>query len=488
MSATKSTVDLVIKNGSVYIPNGFVRADVAIDGGKIVAIGNESSIPKGSRTIDASGKYVVPGFIDTHCHFRDPGFLQKEDYTSGTTAAAAGGITLAVDMPNVEPPPNTLDRFLAHRENAKKKAVVDFSHNAAGTVHGEITKIAKAGPPMGFKIFMMTDVGRDYPHMPGIGVDDHGELLELFKEIRKTGIVCLVHPWDQQIWSKLSNDAIKSGRTDWKEYAKAARAYDSIIFDNAISILINLQRVTGVKLHILHMSSRRSFNNIKEARLHGQTITTEVNPHDVFLANKWERIEKLGPYSIGWQIPEHEGDATWEALVDGTADLIATDHAPHTKAEKEVGWTNMWKSPGGTPAVEWYASMFFNEVNNGRIGFERVIQLCSENPARIFSVYPRKGAIQAGSDADLVIVDMKKETVLSADKMYTKCGWNPYSGRKVKGVPQTTIVRGTVVMEDYGVVIGKPGYGEFVSPTVNPPTDEWDPSMKRDIRAPPVSA
>ena len=484
MASTSSTVDLVIRNATVYLPAGFARADVAVDGGKVVAIGKESSIPKGSRTIDASEKFLIPGLIDTHAHLRDPGFTHKEDYTTGTMAAAAGGVTLAVDMPNVEPPPNTAERFIAHRANAKKKAVIDFSHNAAGTVLGEIKKIAAAGPPMGFKIFMMTDVGRDYPHMPGIGVADHGELLELFQEIRKTGIVCLVHPWDQEVWAKISNKHIASGKTDWKEYAKAARDFDSIVFDNAISVLINLQRVTGVKLHILHMSSRRSFDNITAARRHGQTITTEVNPHDVFLANKWERIVELGPYSIGWQIPEREGDATWNALVDGTADLIATDHAPHTKDEKEVGWKDMWKAPGGTTSLEWYLSLFLNEVNKGNIAFERVIQLCSSNPAKIFGVYPRKGAIQVGSDADFAIVDMKKDRVLSGDKMYTKCGWNPYAGREVKGLPEYTLVRGEVVMQDFGQVVGKPGYGEFVSPTLHPPTDEWDPRGPKEEVAP----
>lgn len=481
---TNSTVDLVVSDAMVYVPNGFVKANIAVDHGKVVGLG--SNMPKASRTIDATGKYVIPGLIDTHSHFRDPGFTHKEDYVSGTMCAAAGGVTLTVDMPNVEPPPNTAERFIAHRENAKKKAVVDFSHNAAGTVLGEIAKIARAGPPMGFKIFMMTDVGRDYPHMPGIGVADHGELLELFQEIRKTGIVCLVHPWDQEIWAKISNKAIKAGKTDWKEYAHGVRLYDSIIFDNAISTLINLQRVTGVKLHILHMSSGRSFRNVKSATSQGQTITTEVNPHDVFLANKWATIEKLGPYSIGWEIPEREGDATWEALIDGTADLVATDHAPHTKNEKEVGWENMWKAPGGTPSLEWYLSLFLTEVNSGNVSFERVVQLCSENPARIFNIYPRKGAIQAGSDADLVIVDMKKERTLSSEKMYTKCGWNPYAGRHVKGVPETTIVRGTLVSEEYGQVIGKPGYGEYVSPSVMPPSDEFDAEARKEIRAPPI--
>jgi dihydroorotase len=480
-----STVDLVISNGTVYTPAGFVKADVAIDGGKVIAVGKPASIPKGSKVINAGGRYVVPGMIDTHSHFRDPGFTEKEDFKTGSMAAAAGGVTLTVDMPNVNPPPNTLEAFLAHRANAKKKAVVDFSHNAAGTIPGEISKIAKAGPPMGFKIFMIADVGRDYPHMPGIGVTDHGLLLDIFREIRKTGIVCLVHPWDQDIWRRISDEHLKSGKTDWKQYALASRAYDSVAINLGVATLIELQRVTGVKLHILHMSSRRSFEAVQRAKEAGQSITTEVNPHAVFLMNSWEKIVRLGPYSMGMGVPKEEGDYTWQCLVDGTADLVATDHAPHTKAQKEIGWKNMWKANGGVTQMEWYLSLFLTEVNKGRIGFERVVQLCSENVAKIFQVYPRKGALEPGSDADVVIIDMKKERTLSGDKMYTKCGWNPYAGEKVKGLPQMTLVRGTVVMEDYGEVVGKPGYGKFVSPTLNPPTGKYDvKSLKPALKAP----
>lgn len=460
------TVDLVVKSGLVYVSGQFIKADVAIDEGKVVALGGSSKVPKGSKELDATGKYVIPGLIDTHAHFRDPGMTQKEDFATGTMAAAAGGVTLAVDMPNVQPPPNTLERFLAHRENASKKAYVDFSHNPAGTVPGEITKIAKAGPPMAFKIFMISDVGRDYPHMPGIGVENHGELLKLFEEIRRTGLPVMVHPWEQDIWKMISDERVAAGKTDFREYAKAGRAYDSILYDNAISTLINLQRVTGVRLHILHMSSKRSFDNITAARAQGQSITTEVNPAAVFLANSWKTIERLGPYSLGTWIPEEEGESTWQMLVNGTADLVATDHAPHTKEEKEIGWKNMWKAAGGRPIIEWFLPLFLTEVNMGRISLERVVQLCSENPAKIFSTHPTKGALLPGSDADLVLVDMKKEKTLSGDKMYTKCAWNPFAGRKVKGHQQLTMVRGTVVMEDYGTVVGKLGFGKYVAPTL----------------------
>lgn len=466
MAESSKTVDLVINGGTVYTPSGFVRASVSVAEGKIVALTIDSKAPAADKMINAEGKYVIPGLVDTHTHLRDPGFTHKEDYITGGRAAAAGGVTLTVDMPNVNPPPNTAEQFKKHIENAQQKAIVDFGHNAAGTVLEEIPKIAQLGP-VGYKIFMMSDVGRDYPHMPGIGVSDHGLLLELFEAIAKTRNVAIVHPWDQQIWEKISQKRISSGRISFMDYADAVRDYDSIIFVSSIGTIINLQRVTDVKLHILHMSCKRAFEMVKQAKAEGQTITTEVNPHDVFLANNRENVERLGPYAIGWGVPKEEGDATWQYLVDGTADLVGTDHAPHTKEEKEVGWKDMWKAPGGTPALEWYLSLFLTEVNKERIAFDRVIQLCSENPAKIFSLFPRKGAIQVGSDADLVIVDMKKEKKLDENKVYTKCGWNPYRDMEVKGMPIQTFVRGTSVMED-GEVIGKPGFGKQVKPSFAP--------------------
>jgi dihydroorotase-like cyclic amidohydrolase len=204
---------------------------------------------------------------------------------------------------------------------------------------------------------------------------------------------------------------------------------------------------------------------ISQAKARGRPVTYEINPHDVFLYNKWENLERLGPYALGWWVPESDGEETWKALCDGRADVIATDHAPHTREEKEEGWKNMWKAPGGTPSLEWYLSLFLTEVNKNRISLERLIQLTSENPAKIFNVYPQKGAILVGSDADLVIVDMKKEGELNEEKVHTKCGWNPYSGMKIKGVPEQTIVRGNVVMEN-GEIIGKPGYGKYIPSTI----------------------
>jgi dihydroorotase len=460
-------LDLKIVGGKVFLSGGLIMdTAIGVKEGKIVALGSESTLPSADRVINVQGRLILPGVIDTHVHFRDPGYTYKEDFESGSKAAAAGGVTMIADMPNVNPVPDTAEKFRKHRENASRKSVVDFSHIAAATRIDEIPKIASEGA-LAFKIYMMIDVGREYPHPSATGVRHRGDLLKIFSAVANTGKVCIVHPWDQDIWEIISREKIDRGDTDFREYAKAVRAYDSIILNLGISTAIELQRVTGVKLHIAHLSSKRGGELVSAAKKHGLPVTTEVNPNDLFLSNNWDNIERLGPYALRWWVPEEDAEYTWRAVMSGEVDVIASDHAPHTKEEKEVGWRNMWNAPGGVPGIEWYLGLLLNEVNSGKLTLERLVRLCSENPARIFNLYPRKGCITIGADADFVVVDLNKEVRLGELKIYTKCNYNPYSECKVKGYPVMTIVRGEVVMED-NEVIGKPGYGKFIAPSSSP--------------------
>lgn len=456
-----STVDLLIKSGRIYTPSGFITASIAVDKEKIVAVGSESNLPKGQQVIDATGKYLIPGLIDTHSHFRDPGFTHKEDCETGSRAAAAGGVTLTVDMPNVYPPTNRVETFNAHIADFKKKAVVDFGHNASARFPEEIPKLAKAGA-FGFKIFMLKDIGRSYPHIPEIGVDNDALLLDLFNAVARTGLVCLVHPNNQVLYEHLSQGYMKKGLLDYKAYAESFIAYNAIVFTTAISTCLLLQDATGVKLHLLHTVFRRGWDLIAAAKARGQDVTTEVNPGALFGPySSWSMIEKLGPYGLGLWVPEDDARVTWQHVVDGVADIIGTDHAPHTKEEKEVGWKEMWKCPGGSPCMQEFLPLFLTEVNKGTMSLQRVVKLCSENVAKRFGVYPRKGALMEGSDADIVILDLKKKHVIKPG--YSKCGWTPHDGREVQGMPVRTIVRGTTVMVD-GEVMGKPGFGKHIIP------------------------
>jgi len=454
-------LDLVVKGGQVWTPGGMLRAEIAIDHGKIAVICSEAAVPAAAKVIDAQGHVVIPGLVDTHTHHREPGFTHKEDLTTATQAAAAGGVTLTVGMPNVNPPTNTLDRFKDVIEISKKKAIVDFNHNPSGTVPEEIPRLADAGC-LAFKIFMVKDTGRDYPHMPGIGLHNHGELFRCFEAVAKTGLPLMVHPHDQDLMDVIEQRYWLREDRSPQAYAKAYREFDGIIWDTAIATILRFQKATGVKLHILHMSTPGGLEMVRRAKKEGRSVSCEVNPWALFLGS-WENVERIGPYCLGFWVPEEHVEALWEGIHDGTVDLVGTDHAPHTREEKEIGWTDMWRSPGGEPQIQDYLRLFLTEVNRGRLTLDQVVRLTSYNPARRFGVYPRKGVIQVGSDADLVIVDMTKEETIQNKTTYTKVGWTPYDGQKVKGAPIATIVRGKVVMEN-GNVIGKPGDGEFVPP------------------------
>ena len=455
-------MDLVIKGSRVWTPGGEVEADIGIEKGKIVFLGSSATTPKSSKVIDAKGKVVIPGLIDTHTHHRDPGFTHKEDLTTATQAAAAGGVTLSIGMPNVNPPTTNVDRFKNVIEISKKKALVDFNHNPSGTVPENIPGLAEAGC-LAFKIFMVKDTGRDYPHMPGIGLHHHGDLFRSFEAVAKTGLPLMVHPHDQDLMDVIEQRYWQRGDRSPQAYAKAYREFDGIIWDTAIATILRFQKATGVKLHILHMSTPGALEMVRRAKEEGRSVTCEVNPWALFLGNSWENIEKLGPYCLGFWVPEEHAEALWEGIRDGTIDVVGTDHAPHTKEEKELGWKDMWNSPGGEPQIQDYLRLFLTEVNQGRLTLDQLVRLTSYRPAHVFGLYPRKGVIQIGSDADLVIVDMRKEETIQNETTLTKVGWTPYHGRKVKGAPVTTIVRGKVVMEN-GNVIGKPGDGQFIPP------------------------
>ena len=455
-------IDLLLKGGAVVTEGGIVQADVAVSGEAIVGLTAPGESGQARRVVDVGGLHLLPGMIDMHSHHREPGFTHKEDLITATTCCAAGGVTVTVGMPNVSPSPTTAEILKDILALYKEKAIVDYNMNPAGTVLEEIPKMATMGI-LAYKVFMVVDTGRSYPHMPGIGVHDHGKLLAIFQAVQKTGLPIMIHPHDQAIMDQIEKGYWAEGKRDFRAYAQAYAAHDGVIWDVAVGVLLRLQQATGVHLHVLHLQTAACVEMLRAAKAQGRPVSSEVNPWALWLGNDWNTIERLGSYALSYYVAPHHSEAVWKALVDGTADIIATDHAPHLKEEKEPGWTDGWKAHTGTPSAQDYLSLLLTEVSAGRISLQRAAEIVSLTPAKLFGLYPRKGAIRLGADADIVAVDLTKEHVITDEEVLSKCGWTPYAGRKVRGVPVHTLVRGQFVFEN-GKVVGRPGYGRQAAP------------------------
>lgn len=457
--------DLLISGGTVVTATGQSGADVAIRDGRIAAIVAPGTPLEAARTIDASGRHLLPGVIDVHSHHREPGFTHKEDIVSATSACAAGGVTTSFAMPNVQPPPNTAQRLAEMLELYAERAIVDYNVNAAGTVLEEIPQLAGMGIAA-FKVFMVVDTGRDYPHMPGIGVHDHGDLLRIFERVGATGLPLMVHPHDQALMTAIEEEYWKRGERDYRAYARAYSAHDGIIWDTAAALLLRLQRATGTRLHLLHTQTRGVLEQLRAAKSAGQRVTAEINPWAVFLGNEWANIERLGSYALSYYVPEVNTEPLWDAMNDGTIDLVSTDHAPHLREEKEPGWTDGWKAHTGTPSTQFYLSLLLDASARGRISIERVVEMTSTAPAQRFGLAD-KGRLEVGADADIAIVALDEELEITDEIVLSKCGWTPYAGRHVRGTVRATISRGEVVYED-GRVVGRPGRGRHARPSTSP--------------------
>jgi dihydroorotase len=461
MAPTDQPFDVAITGGTIVTASGRFSADLGIRDGRIAAIVAPGTPLAASDVIDAAGRHVLPGAVDVHSHHREPGYTHKEDIVTVTSACAAGGVTTSFAMPNVQPPPNTAENLDSMLELYRQRAIIDWNINAAATLPAEVPALAERGIAA-FKVFMVIDTGRDYPHMPGIGVHDHGKLLEIFEAVGATGLPLMVHPHDQALMTHIEEGFWERGERDFRAYARAYAAHDGIIWDTAVAVLLRLQKATTTRLHLLHTQTRGVVEQLRVAKSAGQAVTAELNPWAVFLGNDWSNIERLGSYALSYYVPESNTEPLWEALRDGTIDLVSTDHAPHTRAEKEPGWTDGWKAHTGTPSTQFYVPLFLDAATRGLISLERVVELVSTAPARAFGL-AQKGRIEVGADADIAIVDLERSFEIRDEDVIGKIDWTPYAGLRIHGVVEATLVRGRPVYRD-GAVVGEPGWGRQAIP------------------------
>ena len=428
---TLPTIDRVIEGGAIVTGRGVDVGDVLISGEKIAAVTSPGAVPlhESVERIDATGMWVLPGMIDVHVHLREPGYTHKEDITTCTQAAAAGGVTTVFGMPNLNPVTKTREYLDEAFELYAAKSLVDYNHNPVPSQLDEVAKMAEAGIAA-FKIYMVVDTGRDYPHPSGSGIHDHGHLLKMFEEINGTGLPFMVHPHDQAIMDVTEQEFWKIGDRSPQAYAKSLATHDGLIWNSAISVLLHMAEATRTKLHIVHMQTWQSVEMVRRAKSVGVDVSCEVNHWALFLS-RWSDIEELGPYSLSYWVPDHHRDAVWKGLNDGTIDMLSSDHAPHTRADKDIGWDDCWACHTGTPGIQEQYALLLDESLNGKLPLTRVAEVVAEEPAEEFKL-KHKGSIRPGLDADIVIVDPNQTTNFSNETSLSKIGWSCYHGRTCK--------------------------------------------------------
>ena len=444
--------DLLFTNAMILTEKGIIEGSLAVKDGQTTVVGGKSG--RGAkRTVDIGGKLIVPGLVDLHVHFREPGFTQKEDFFTGTRAAAAGGDTTVVDEPNNSPVTNSLETIEDKRRVIEGKAYVDYTLQMAVYAGGldEISKAREAGI-IAFPVF---DELGDRP----TGMENTGVLYEALGRIKEVDGLALLNCRESDLVIKTMDGLKESGMNTLADYMDH--------FPHVAESLGGAKRILlahdiGVRAHLREVSTAETVQMIRAMKGYMGNITAEIRPDHLFLNH--ENTKGLGPYAQQWTPlrTKADSDALWEALNDGTVNVIASDHATHTEEEKKRGLDNIWKSPPGLPAIESMLPLLLTAVNQGRIGLERLIECTSINPAKVLGLYPRKGAIKVGSDADLVVIDLKKESVIIGENAKAKTQWTPYEGWEVKGVPVATYVRGIETYLDGGKT-GEPGQGRFLA-------------------------
>lgn len=455
-----------IKNGRVYTDGQFIQTNIYVKNGKIAAL-SDQDLGEAQTVTDASGLFVLPGLIDTHIHSRDPQASAKEDFYHSTLAAAMGGITTVFEMPNTNPSISNVENMQKQLANLSSKANIDFAMwgICLGALNNhELLKLKKAGV-IAFKLFWGYAIDKEshllvYNYKPGmenvIAPLTDGEVYDIFRAVKKTGKQLAVHAENSAIITHLTKQVQEQGR---RNYQGLLDSRPDLAEAATISLGIEFSRASGTPLHILHLTSKIGVELIRQAQNNGVSITTETCPHYLFLTDKdYARVgNEMKVYPpVKYQ---HDQDALWEGLKDGTITSICSDHAPHLLEEKQG---NLFDAPAGMCGVETQVPLLLNAVNQGKLSLADVVALMSENPAQIYGIYPKKGAILVGSDADFTIVDMNKEQTLRRDELHSKSKVMAYDGVQVSGLPVVTIVRGITVMQD-GQLINE-RQGQFLKP------------------------
>ncbi|MEU1312299.1 dihydroorotase family protein [Streptomyces cinnamoneus] len=438
MTTATDAHDLVVEGGTVVLPDAVRAADVAVRDGRIAAVLPPGTAGPRTRTVDAAGRWVLPGLIDSHVHFRTPGLTHKEDWPSGSRAAVAGGVTTVIDMPNTVPPLFGPEDLAAKRELVAGTSLVDYRfHVGVDPAH-----------PGRLKEFAGTDAGSAKAFLAGHHTAPHvlhGEpaLRELFQAAAEARLQLVFHAEAGEVFRML--DDWKGEPRHWADYERRRPRTGAIV---AVARIVELVQEYGVPAHILHVSTREEADLLTAAAAAGLPLTFEVTGHHLsFTADDTEVLGariRLSPAIRD----RADQDRLWEAVLDGQAATVGSDHAPHPLADKLKPTAD---APPGLPGVQELLPALYSGMTRHLPGADparllrTVARVLAERPARLFGLGDRKGRIVAGGDADLVVFDPDALWTLAEPGIHSLCGWSAYQGRTFRGRVESTIRRGEVV-------------------------------------------
>ena len=446
-----------LRNGTLITPEGELKASLYLQAEKIIGIGSRVDLDQHATTVDCSGKLVVPGFIDGHVHLREMGNSDREDFYTGTQAAAVGGITTVMDMPNSKPNVITPDDFKARRDRVTERAYVNIGLYvwACAKNADRLYEFEELGP-IGFKIFT-AETGAYDPEFANYITTEPSVMYRIFDQTGRMGIVTAVHSECQSLIEHFEKHARKEMPPDMRAYVYSRK---QSVEDVAVFSEVAMARETGAKLHICHVVGKGAVDFMRWAKQnYYPNVSCEAAPCNLLMND--EDAFKLGSvakFSPPVQSEVHRR-AVWDGLLDGTIDMVGSDHAPQDFEKKHN--PNIWQASPGSPALDYWVPLMLDRVARGEITMSRLVEVACTAPARRFGLYPAKGVLKEGADADVVVIDMAKTATVDTARFKSKARYTAFEGWPMRGIPVMTFVNGKLVAKD-GQIVGKPGDGKFV--------------------------
>lgn len=429
-------IDKIIKNVILVDSAGKINCDLLIANGKIAGVVKNNSDYNAKEIINGEGLYALPGCVDEHVHMMDPGHTDREEFETGTAAAAVGGVTTVMEHHRSEPPVYSLKELREKINYLNNRSYVDFCLKG-GIKPDNLDNLEEMWNEgiSGFKTFTCD--------LHGVPAMSSGDLYKAFLKVKSFDGIVLIHCEDDSL-TKITESILKDRRDYLVHEENRSRTAEK----NAVEMVLNIARDTKVRINIAHVSQGTLLKEIHEAKSDGVNVNAESCPHYFWLTE--EDLMKKGPW-VKFTPPmrdKENRELMWKLLNEGYVDLIGSDHCPYPIEQKKVGEKNIWDAPDGIPGVETSLRLMLNGVSQNKTTLEIIVKVMAENPAKIYGLYPKKGTLKVGSDADIVLVDMQKKQTIKNEDIISKCRWTPYNGMEIQGVPVMTLLRGRIIAKE----------------------------------------